>query len=153
MRLPKRANRILQHGVRALVVVLRSDVFDLRLREVELGLRQFDYRRKSEIVAALREIAGELRLTHKLHGNRNSLIGRVGRQPGNADVVLDLLLEVAKLLVGGQCLVTGGLLARRKQMAVEDRDVEIDCDSFISFGGDSRILLEIRAGRRRRQPL
>ena len=100
--LPKRANRILQHCVRTLVVVLRADVFNLRLREVELRLRQFDYRRKPEIVAALREIAGELRLTHKLHGYRDSLICGAGRQPRHADVVLNLLLEVANPLVGGQ---------------------------------------------------
>lgn len=39
--LSQRTDRILQHCVLALIVVLGAEIFDLRLRQIQLRLRQF----------------------------------------------------------------------------------------------------------------
>ena len=52
----KEPDRVLEHGILALIVILGAQVFDFGLGEIQLSLREFDDGGEPEIVTALSEV-------------------------------------------------------------------------------------------------
>ena len=118
-----------------LIVVLRAEIFDLGLGDVQLRLRQLDDRRQAQIVTALRQFQGQGGLAKKLRGDIDALVRVVGAGPSYANIPADPFLLIAQALIGFQGALVGGFAARGEQMAVEDRNTDVRGDAFV-FGGN-----------------
>src|SRR5579885_2977640 len=142
--LPERADCVLESRPRALVIVLRAGVLDFRLSHVELRLGEFDDRRESQVVSSLREIQGQPGLVEQPLGDGNSLVCVLRGEQSGSNIMLDLLLQIPQPLVGRDALVVSLARPRGEQVAVEDRNLQIESSAFVTVRGGSRILVYIR---------
>jgi len=90
----------LQCSPRVSVVAIGVNVFDLRLCNAKLGLRDLYDRRQSEVIAPLRQFQRKPCLAQQLNRYRNALVGIRSRQPRGANVMPHLLLKIAEAPVG-----------------------------------------------------
>src|SRR5262249_36527487 len=124
---------VLESGVLGLKLVFSAEIFDLGLSDIQLRLGQLDDGREAKIVAALRQVLGQCRLTQKLSRDIDPLEGVHCAGPRDANVPRNSFLHVAQFLVGLVGPVSRGLLTCGKGMTVEYRKIEIERDTFIAI--------------------
>src|SRR5216683_1046279 len=122
---PKEPDGILKRGILALIVVLSAEIFDFCLREIQLSLCELDNGREPKVIVALGEVEGKTRLAKKLRGHVDPLKGSQGAGPSHTHIPGNAILLIPEVLVGFERAVAGRLTARRKQVAIEHRDLHI----------------------------
>lgn len=63
--LPEQANGVLKRRVLSLIVVLRAEVFDSSLRNIQLRLGQFDDRSQAQVLASLRQMQSQRKIPRR----------------------------------------------------------------------------------------
>src|SRR5215469_819297 len=143
--LAQRTNRVLKQRVLILVVIFGIEIFDLRLRQIQLRLGELDDRGQAQVKAALGEIQTQSGLTQKLRGNIDALESSNGTCPGRAHIARDALLLIAQALFGFQCTLPSCLAAGGKQVSVENRNTDVRPDGFVSLRDIGRVDIRQRA--------
>ena len=117
--------------MRQAILEFRIGVLDVGFRFLQFGLREFDDRAETQVIAGFCKVEGEVSLLPELLCDGETFESAAGILPGVANVAGDVVASVQELLSMGFGLEIGSFAACVVEKTIKKWNVDVDADGAV----------------------